>query len=97
MDCILLYTKCRTIQLETIFTLRKGKGVSGWYSLILTIPYRGRWVVLDHPYVRKQAQKGFRTKARDGDFIEFKLILMEFFNSNQKTELLPIGKVDRFQ
>ena len=50
----------------------------------------------------KQARKGFRTKARDGDFIEFKLILMEFFknfdqNSNQKTELLPIGKVDKFQ
>ena len=50
----------------------------------------------------EQARKGFRTKARDGDFIEFKLILMEFFknfdqNSNQKTKLLPIGKVDRFQ
>ena len=59
-------------------------------------------MVLDHPYVRKQAQKGFWTKARDGDFIEFKLIVMEFFkdfhqNSNQKTEFLPIGKVDKFQ
>ena len=68
--------------------------------MILTIPYRGRLVVLDHPYVRKQARKGFRTKARDGDFIEFKLIVMEFFkdfdqNSNQKTEFLPIGKVDK--
>ena len=74
--------------------------MGGWYSLILTIPYRGRWVVLDHPYVRKQARKRFRTKARDGDFIEFKLIVMEFFkdfdqNSNQKTELLPIGKVEK--
>ena len=47
-----------------------------WYSLILTIPYRGTWVVLDNPYVRKQAQKGFWTKARDGDFIEFKLEIM---------------------
>ena len=76
--------------------------MGGWYSLILTIPYRGRWVVLDHPYVRKQAQKGVETKARDGDFIDFKLIVMEFFkdfdqNSNQKTEFLPIGKVDKFQ
>ena len=49
-------------------------------------------------YLNKQARKGFRTKDRDGDFIEFKLILMKFFknfdqNSNQKTEFLPIGKV----
>ena len=40
--------------LGAIFILRKGKGVSGWYSKILTIPYMGRWVVLDHPYVRKK-------------------------------------------
>ena len=40
--------------LGAIFILRKGKGVGGWYSYILTIPYRGRWVVLDHPYVRKK-------------------------------------------
>ena len=41
----------------------------------------------------EQARKGFRTKARDGDFIEFKIIFVEFFknfdqNSNQK---LPIN------
>ena len=41
-------------QLGAIFILRKGKGVGGWYVKILTIPYRGRWVVLDHPYVRKK-------------------------------------------
>ena len=27
--------------------------VKGWYSKILIIPFRGRGVVLDHPYVRK--------------------------------------------
>ena len=25
-----------------------------WMILMLTIPYRGRWVVLDHPYIRKK-------------------------------------------
>ena len=40
--------------LEAIFILRKGKRVCGWYSQILTIPYMGRWVVLDHAYVRKK-------------------------------------------
>ena len=50
----------------------------------------------------KQVRKGFRTKARDGDFIEFKFMLTEIFknfdqNSNQKTEFLPIGKVYNFQ
>ena len=44
---------------RAIFILRKSKGVGGWYSEILTIPYRGRWVVLDHPYVRKKRLQDF--------------------------------------
>ena len=57
--------------------------------------------VLFEAGMNKQTRKGFRTKARDGDFIEYKLTLMEFYyfdqNSHQKTEFLPIGKVDKFE
>ena len=44
----------RAVKLGAIFILRKGKGVGRWYSKILTIPYRGWWVGLDPPYVRKK-------------------------------------------
>ena len=57
------------LSLGAIFILRKGKGVGRWYSKILTIPYRGRWVVLDHPYVRKHIGRNPRFD-REGHWAE---------------------------
>ena len=56
--CFLNYA-CLTIlaQLQ-ILVVSLYVGVKGWVGGITkytnTIPYRGRWVVLDHPYVRKK-------------------------------------------
>ena len=62
------------VQLGAIFILRKGKGMGGWQSEILTIPYRGRWVVYDHPYVRKKCCVTFQKGKSD---IEIKYDLFQ--------------------